>query len=63
MVGDKNLKSAEPLSEGYVEVLVLDSSFQKQGEGKKIVIAIIMFLVASDSKQLFGKRTLMHFLI
>ena len=43
-VGSKNWKSAEPLSDGFEKVLILDSGFRKQGEGERLIIVFIMFL-------------------
>ena len=40
-----------------------DSGFRKQGEGERLIIgAFIMFLVASNSKQLIGERMCLHVL-
>ena len=61
--GGPKLESAKSLSQVRQKVLVLDSSFRKQGEGKVVYYACIMFLVALDSKQLFGERMRLHFLI
>ena len=60
----KTGKSVEPLSEGFERMLNLDSGFQKWGGREdRFFIAVIVFFVALDLKQLFGERMFLHFLI
>ena len=56
----ENLKSAEPLSEVKQKVLVLDSDFRKQGEGKVVYYACIFLWLRIQSS--CGERMLLHFL-
>ena len=58
--GWQNLKNAEPLSEVRQKVLVLDSDFRKQEEGKVDYYAF-MFLMALDSKQLMPRGCFCNF--
>ena len=58
----KTLESTEPPSEAK-RCSSWTPVFENKEKGKHIISSFIMFLLASDSKQLLGERMFLHFLI